>query len=247
MNRLIFALGGAAAVVVVAFVALGLYFNQPGIGAPPSPPPSPAPTPEASVAEPSTPADGSLPEGSHVLWVAPGGTAITVTIPAIGWYGESGGILAKNDNPDAPDGAGMIVFAGDLYVYEHPCQWESSLPDAPSTTVDELVAALASQPSRDASEPVDITVDGYPGKSITLHVPDDAVFSECDRGEFRTLVDDPQLDGARYHQDPGQIDQLWIVDVNGVPILIDAAYYAGTPAEHVDEMRAIIDSITFDE
>ncbi len=79
----------------------------------------------------------------------------------------------------------MIVFdEGDLYVYGDPCQWSSTTPDPPATTVDELVAALSAQASRDASEPVDITVDGYAGKSITLHVPDDAVFSDCDEGYF---------------------------------------------------------------
>ena len=105
----------------------------------------------------------------------------------------------------------MIVFGGDLYVYGDPCHWASTTPDTPATTVDELVAALAAQASRDASAPVDITVDGYAGKSITLHVPDDAVFSDCDRDTFGSwtvsLDSAPGLDPYRYHQGPGQIDE----------------------------------------
>jgi hypothetical protein len=246
MNRMIFGLGGAAVVVLAAVLALGIYGS--GVGGPGS---SPTASPEAS----HTPAPSPTPAGNEVgeflLYDGRygGSVPITVTIPASGWHGDSGaGILVKNDNPDAPDGAGMVgPFAGQVYVYGDPCQWRTTTPDSPATTVDEAVAALRSQPSRDPSEPVDITVDGHAGKSITLHVPDDAVFTDCDRGEFRTLVEDPIADLARYHQDPGQIDEVWILDVNGELMVFFAAYYAGTPAEHVAELRAILESMTFDE
>ena len=232
---------GVAAVVVVALIGIGILLpGGPTMGGPgPS-----LPTTEPSVAEPSPSPEGLLPEGSHRLWEE--GVPMTVTIAAPDWYGEpGGGILIKNDRSAAPDGAGMIVFAGegDLYVYGDPCQWSTTSSDTPVTTVDDLVAALTSQASRDASAPVDITVDGFAGKSITLHVPDDAVFSDCDRGEFRTLVEGP--DGARYHQDPGQIDKLWIVDVDGELVVIDIGYYEGTPQAVIDELHAIVESITF--
>jgi hypothetical protein len=97
---------------------------------------------------------------------------------------------------------------------------------------------------------VDITVDGYAGKSITLHVPDDAVFSDCDRGMFGSwgYVLNGTVDPtpSRYHQGPGQIDELWIVDVDGMVTVIDAGHYEGTPAEDVAELHAIVDSITFE-
>jgi hypothetical protein len=131
-------------------------------------------------------------------------------------------------------------------VYGDPCQWSTTIPETPATTVDELVEALAAQASRDASAPVDITLDGYAGKSITLHVPDDADFTQCDDELFSswgTRDEDP----SRYHQGPGQIDKLWIVDVDGVLVVIDAGYYAGTPQEVVDEMDAIVETATFGE
>jgi hypothetical protein len=248
---------GVAAVVVVALLGIGLLLpGGPSIGGPDSTPNStsePTATPGPSLAEPSSPSEGLLPEGPHVLNDgAPmeGGPTLrtTVTIPAPDWYGEpGGGILIKNDNADAPDGAGMITFFGDLYVYGDPCEWSTTRPDEPATTVDELVAALSAQASRDASEPVDVTVDGHAGKAITLHVPDDAVFIECDRGTFGSWGV-PGADPApyRYHQDPGQIDNVWVVDVDGTLAVIDWAHYAGTPTEHVEELRAIVESITFE-
>jgi hypothetical protein len=254
MNKMLAAGLGAAAVVVVLLVGAQLLrLPSGGIGGDPTPTPEPTPTPSLTATPEPTP-QGLLPEGPHNLWRRDLGMTISVTIPAAGWYGEPGeGILVKNDNPDAPDGAGMIVFAqtndllvglGDLYVYGDPCRWASTKPEAPVTTVDEAVAALSAQASRNASTPMDVRVDGHPGKAITLHVPDDAVFSDCDGGEFRTLVEGD--DGARFHQDPGQIDLLSVLDVDGELVIIDVGYYEGTPESVLDEMGAIVESATLE-
>lgn len=251
MNRSVIGVAGAALLVVVAAAALDLGRAPSGVGGTASPSPSPtapaAPSASAAPATPSSTPAGLRPEGPHVLWSQ--GVRMNVTIPAPDWYGEANdGILIKNDDSSAPDGAGLIVFAGDpggLEVYGDPCRWSTTRPTAPSTTVDELVAALAVQATRDATEPVDVSIDGHAGKAMTLHVPDDAVFSSCDLGYFGSwgIVDDATP--SRYHQDPGQIDELWILDVDGELVVLDAAYYAGTPQAVVDELRAIVESMTF--
>jgi len=255
MNRTVLALSGAAIVVIVAVAALNFLPKQSGVGGQPSLPPSPAPTDVESRApsvKPSTPVAAGLPEGSFLLWDT--GVSMTVTIPAPAWYGEPrDGSLVKNDKSDPPDGAGMIVFAGegDMYVYGDPCKWSSTRPETPATTVDEIVAALAAQALRDASTPVDIMLDGHAGKSMTLHVPDDANFSQCDKdsagqGRFGSWgFGTTHLSPNRYHQGPGQIDKVWIVDVDGELVVLDIAYYAGTPKASVDEMDAIVNSISF--
>lgn len=248
MNKLV-PIGVGAAAVVVALVAYTQFLGPSGPGGPGATGSAkPSATPAASV--PSTPSPtrrpaGLLDEGPHVLLTD--GVPITVTIPAPDWYGDpADGILTKDDNSATPDGAGIIVFAGeDLYVYGDPCQWSTSRPETPATTVDEVVAALAAQASRDASAPVDVTVDGYAGKSMTLHVPEDAVFSECDQGFFASWGV-PGDDPSRYHQDPGQIDKLWIVDVDDKLVVFDTAYYEGTPQAVVDEMDAIVESAKFE-
>ena len=246
--------GLAAAVVVLAgFIGIQLLGGS-NVGGPGPSPSASSAEPTPSEPAPSATADTGLPVGSsHVLWDTPGDVGISFTIRAPGWSGDvGGGVLCKSSGcSDPPDGAAMIAFQGYLYVYGDPCQWSSTGPDTPATSVDELVAALAAQASRDASAPVDVTVDGYAGKSITLHVPDDAAyvggrFSDCDRGEFRSWVRDPVADSARYHQGPGQIDELWILDVGGTLVVIDAGSYALTPAEHLAEVRAIADSATFE-
>jgi hypothetical protein len=244
----------AAAVVIIAVIAINLLPGSPTPGGTVSPPPS-APA-EPSSEPSSTPA--GLPVGSSFVLgdgqpsgAEAGSVAMTVTIPAPGWYGEpDNGFLEKGINgADPPDGAGMIVWSGvdHLYVYGDPCDWSSTRPETPSTTVDELVAALAAQASRAASAPVDITLDGYAGKAITLHVPDDADFTQCDQGLFGSWsMGTTDLSPHRYHQGPGQIDEVWILDVDGLLVVIDWAYYAETPQADVDELRAIVESATFD-
>lgn len=266
MNKLVPIGLGAIAVVVAFVVAIPILSPSVsgGVGGAPTASPSPSaalpsPTPQPSVASPS-PAAAGLPEGPYVLLDGgldngSQGVVMTVTIPAPGWDG-GGGILEKSPlGADAPAGAGMIVFADGpgWYVPGDPCSWESTVPETRSTTVDELVAALAAQASRDASEPVDITVDGYAGKAIILHTPGDSVDTNCDRNEFCTLADPENPDPAdagdycfRYGQGPGQIDNMWILDVDGQLVVIDWTHYAATPAEHVAEERAIVESATFD-
>src|SRR5690606_31970569 len=149
-------LGLAAAIVVVAVLIGVNVLGTSAVGGPGINTASPTPEPTATPAPTPTPIpQGLLPEGPHAL--AWGNLPMTVTIPAGDWFGErGGGILLKNDSVDGPEGAGMIVFVGDLYVYGDPCEWRATRPDAPSTSVDELVAALRAQASRDATEPVDI-------------------------------------------------------------------------------------------
>jgi hypothetical protein len=245
MNKLVPIGLGAIAVVVALVVAVPLLSPSASGGVGGAPTASPSPTAQPSVASPSPAPQGLLLPGA-VHRLSGGPVAMNVTIPATDWYGDPGqDILVKDENADPPAGAGLITFAGDLYVYGDPCRWATTKPDAPATTVDELVAALTAQASRDASAPVDITLDGYAGKSITLHVPKDVVISECDTGYFASWGV-PGDEPSRYHQGPGQIDKLWILDVNGVLTVIDTAYYDATPPDVVNELDAIVESTTFE-
>jgi len=252
MNKILTVGLGAAAVVVVLLVG-SQFFGSPsgGVGS------ESTPTPEASIAEPSPSPEGLLPEGPF-LWSDPateeppfdGGPLITVTIPSAGWINPpdlTAALLKGDETNNLPEAAMLVMptLAG-INVYGDPCRYESTTPDSPATTADEVAAALAAQASRDASAPVDVTVGGYAGKSITLHVPDDAVFEDCEGGEFASFGIEGESGPDRYHQGPGQVDELWIVDVDGVIVIIDAMSRPDSPAALVEEMRAIAESATFE-
>jgi hypothetical protein len=255
MNKfLTLGLGAAAVVVLAVLIGSQLGDSPGGLGGPgdtPSADADPTATPEASPSATSSPETG-LPEGPMELgWdgMPESAPRLTVTIPAAGWAEPDDGILMKGEEVDNVPEAAVITFsepAGtDFYVYGDPCRWQSTTPETPATTVDEIAAALAAQASRDASEPVDITVGGYEGKSVTLHVPDDATFDECEGPEFATFGTQSD-DLARYQQGPGQIDELWIVDVDGAIVIIDAMYRGDTPDEVIGELRSIAESVTFE-
>jgi hypothetical protein len=261
MNKILgFGLAAAAVVAVVLIGSQVIGSNTGGVGADPTSTatPEPTPTPVPSLAEPSSAPEGELPEGPFV-WSDPaletppfdGGPLMTVTIPASGWIYDSalsGAPLIKGDEVQNLPEAAMLVMptqAG-IYVYGDPCRYESTTPDVPATTVDEVTAALAAQASRDASDPVDVTVGGYAGKSIILHVPDDAVFADCEEGEFAMFAVEGETGPGRYSQGPGQVDELWILDVDGAIVIIDAMYAPTTPNALIEEMRAIALSATFE-
>jgi hypothetical protein len=113
--------------------------------------------------------------------------------------------------------------------------------------VDEFVAALAAQPSRDASEPVDITLDGYSGKSITLHIPDDADFSRCDEGTYATWAcgDLANPSPCGFVGGPGETSVEYILDVDGVLVAWHTAYGPDASPDLVAEVEAIVQSASF--
>jgi Tol biopolymer transport system component len=207
--------------------------------------------PEESVAEPSPSGAGT----SHLLLDGTdGGVPITVSVTAPGWDGEPNeGVLCWGD-PDTcsgpPDSAGIFAFASREYlVYGDACHQPppSPHPDTIATTVDELVDAMTGdrQVHRWGSPPDDITVDGYSGKRIELRMVLPDFPWDCDDGVF-ALFGLPGDDRARHSQGHDQIEELWALDVDGVVVVLDGAYYPGTPQGAVDEMRAIIESATFD-
>lgn len=241
---------GVAAVVVALVVGSQLLgapnTNIDGTGGQPSPTPEPTATPEPSAAAPTATPQAGLPEGPFEF--EDQGTAMAVTIPAPGWTFTDPTALIKGVEVDNLPEAAILFWAfpdRELYVYGDPCRSTSTRPETPVATVDEIAAALAAQASRDASEPVDVTIGGHAGKSVTLHVPEDAVFEECEEGKFVMYGTEGDPLG-RYSQGPGQVDELWILDVDGTLVIIDAMSRPDSRAELVEEMRQIVESTTFD-
>jgi hypothetical protein len=235
--------GGATLLLWVVVVALN-PLTRPRTGdASPSPPNA-------------TEVPASLPIGPFLLWDSPGaGTDITVTLPSVGWLGTPGeGTVLKNDNPEEPNAAGLVVFAGtrdslagrrDFYVYQDACHWSKTRPDIPVATADEAAAAFANQVASEPSTPLNVAVGGRSGKAITLRVPADSQIERCDQGEFRFFIEG--ADNPRTGFVPGQIDELWIVTApnDAGLVILDIVYDEGISAGLVDELREMVGSATF--
>jgi hypothetical protein len=206
--------------------------------------PAATPTPtRASTASPSGQGARELPAGV----LEPGtyfgefeGTRFTFTIPESGWnnYPEAGCcvIYTGGDN----DGA-IIFFSGDITsLYARACESSGTKSDF-GPTVDDLADALVSLEDFEATEPTDVTLSGFHGKRVALTVPMDVDVTnpDCDNGEYH-------LNEGRYYQAPGQTDDMWILDVDGERMVPTFATTPNTPAEVVEQVEQIRDSLVIE-
>lgn len=130
-------------------------------------------------------------------------------------------------------------------VYEQPCSGGTLIQPGP--TVADLARALGEQPMRDATEPVDIVVDGFKGLQMELSVPAHFDFSKCDDGDFDSWISDlGSWNSRRYHQGPGQVDRLWILDIDGERLVVGASFMPSTDAKDRKELWMVMESIRFE-
>ena len=255
MNRfLTFGLAAAAVVVAVLIGAQLLTSPGGGIGNPPSPSEEPTaePTPEATEAPSAT-----------VVTNTDVPVQVTVSTASSDWVPLPGNdaITKDDDGLDPPDSVGAAFLAwswpaGAAFdVYGDPCEWSTTIPETPATTPDEIAAALAAQELSEPTAPVDVTVGGYQGKALTVSVPmtfhlpgstREERFADCDQSIFGYYGIEGETGPSRNAQGAGQIDELWILDVDGNVVILDATYSPATPADLIAEMRAMAESATFE-
>lgn len=226
----------AAGMAVAAVLGFSLLASpnvgNPGLGEP-SPTPRPSPRSLADV-----PAGEELEPGSYE-WSTVGSLTVSLTVPE-GWTGFDLGV-AKEESSDSF--AAVAVWPSDTevgQVYADPCQWSAgTVEPAVGPTVDDLATALADQPQRGDAIPTDVSIGGYNGKMIELTVPDDIDLADCDQGEFRSW-------NGRFHQGPGQVDRIYILDVDGQRVVIDAHHLPAASEAVRTEQEAIVASLRFE-
>ncbi len=267
MNKFLAIGAGAAAVVVAVIIGAQLLGSPGGIGADPTASATPEPTPEPT---PLPSAAAGLTQGPYLITGTDGANdggpvQITVDIATPGWEEllQFDALTKGDDGLDAPEtvGAALIGWAWpvgtEFHVYGDPCQWSSTIPETPATTPDEIAAALEAQAQVDATAPIDVTVGGYTGKAITLTVPmsyevpgatREEKFADCTGSEFAYygIEGDEGTLVMRNAQGPGQVDELWILDVDGSIVILNAVHSPATPADLVEELRAMAESATFE-
>jgi hypothetical protein len=113
---------------------------------------------------------------------------------------------------------------------------ESRLFD-PGPSVKDLASALVAQKSTRASAPKPVTLAGYRGLYVELASPHDT--SRCE--DTGHMWESP---GGR---GPGsdQVDLLWILDVDGQRVVVDAAYNATSTAADIHKLTSMVESLEF--
>jgi hypothetical protein len=165
---------------------------------------------------------------------------ITISVPG-GYQGLFGWGILKNE------GRQWVSASVVGSVYADACHWNGTLLDPPvGANFDALVAALANQLGTRASTPTDVTLAGFAGKRMELTVPDGINLADCDNGQFRFWTFG--LGESDYRNTPftGEHGQLWILDGDGVPLVIEAAWPIGASAQVQAELTQMVESIRID-
>ena len=193
--------------------------------------------------------DRHLPAGVYQLDLAaldttPAGRAhlpkIAVTLPS-GWQGYQGFAVTKDRGLTGVMG---LSFWDVDQVYGTPCTWKSKGMVDPGTTIGGLAAALSRQPLRNATAPTNFVLAGALGKYVRLSVPRHIDFAHCDKGYFESWTG---LGWARdrWEQGPGQVDRVWILNVLGQRLVVDANYLPSATRADRAELDRVVHSIRF--
>ena len=173
----------------------------------------------------------------------------TATMP--GTWTTDGGAFMVNLRPDV---MGLSVWNVGR-VPRDPCRWKNGLT-SPGPTVDDLTTALTSQRLRDASAPTPVTLGGYHGTYLEMSVPTDSVvtgdadFEGCDdpgngHSDFVSWFG-VGGDSERYARVAGQIERVWILDVNGQRLVVDGIYSPDAMPRDIAQLEQVAASIHFD-
>jgi hypothetical protein len=231
---------GIAAVALVAIVGAGALIYLTAAPGGPGAPSTPAPTAQASLSSSPSPDPAQSPRTlTFRPFVAPGDDPrddtiqVTFDVPRSWERWEDSGAFVDTNQP--PSGAAVLFFRPNG-LFSEPCRPagdEAAADISVGPLVDDLVTALVDHPSLDVTAPADVTLAGYSGQYLDLTIPDD--ISDCDT--YRPL------DGHIYAQGPGHRWHMWVLDVDGVRVLVESSDYAGTPPQRLAEVQAILDSL----
>jgi hypothetical protein len=219
-----------AVVVVLAIAMVGTSFlqltaNLGGPGRTPLPAASPSALPLGGGTQLSA---GSYSVGD------PYPVRITFDVPQ-GWAECSPDRLERAVCAPTMEGVGFMVVDN---VVADPCDQQRTGLDPPARSVDDVVAAISNLRGFEATDPIDITHDGYTGKRLEVSAPE---VSPCAIGEdLGTWSTTARTNGVRL----GETNLLHVLDVEGATLLIAAAYFPSeTPDYLLAEVRRVFDSV----
>jgi hypothetical protein len=220
----------ATAAVVIAILGFEVAPGIIGtIGGKPSPSPSPVPTAQPSPTEPS---ETPLAPGTYSLEGFP--VATSFTVPE-GWIRCATSPLEQGVCPVTGDGAVSILIVTN--VVADPCG-DALLDPPPGPSVDDLVAAISGMADFTITAPVDIHVDGFAGKELTVNPPK---LFRC--STLLTWATPDRINGVGTDES----NLIRIVDVDGTRVVLAGAYQhlGSDTSDAILSIRQVMDSVTF--
>lgn len=238
-NRKIGALAVAAAIGIVAVVVVIRAADE-GAGTQPGgqgTDTSGIPTAESI---PTLPNFGTVEPGRYRFSSSGLDAPNRISIDVLDGYQSVGGAAVLKEGHSQTSVSTLVISD----VYADTCRWQGSLLDRSEISSTEgVLDALANQEGLRVSSPTAVTVDGFTGTYMERRVPAGTDVSRCDMGELH--VYSSPVWGDRWLES-GQLQQLWILDVGGVPLVIDASVERGASPEIQAEVLQMVESIQID-
>lgn len=137
-------------------------------------------------------------------------------------------------------------------LVSHGCRNHSWADPPVGPSVDDLASALANlAPFRITSPPEDVSMSGYDGQHLVLRVPNltgsgNGNFTGCEEGTLKSWVgaiDTTPGDAYYGYTGPGYEEEFWLLDVDGIRLMIAAERSPGSPRGDLEQLREILDSI----
>ena len=218
----------AAVLVIAAVVGWRLLPGSVSPGGPPAPTVKPPPIPRLNN-------QGSLPAGRYQV-DASLPMMVTVAVPN-GWSTDTNWVVIGPKGNQAPNGM-AIRFHTVKNLLVHPLSPSDGAITPPvGPSVDDLVNAMINHRDWTTTGPSPITIDGYLGQVVHVTLP----AGTSNATPFYLSVD--PKGGQIWGWVAGQLFDIYVIDVGGKRLVIDAFHYAGTSAEDLAAQKAILDSV----
>lgn len=226
-----------AAVVVLAVVGLRFLPGSGNSGGPPDPTATPISTVEPTATPIPQLGPGPLPPGRYrVDPLLP--VEVTVDVSA-GWTTDVNWVVIGPKGNAEPDGMAIRFYTAS-HLYVDPLHVVDGVLDPPvGPSVEDLVAAMVDHPDWTTTGPEAITLDGYAGQVVHVTLPP----GTSDASPFYLSID--QRGDQHWGWAAGQVFDIYVIDVDGERLVIDAFHFPGTSAEDLTAQRAVIESIQF--
>ena len=165
----------------------------------------------------------------------------TFAVPA-GWVGENGGQTISK-HPDENGEVGINSYIVSEIDSDSCAARFEAVPVGP--LAGDLVTALTQQPGAAVSEPVDISLGGYPGQQIDLTIPRELDLGACRLGGVGLHIWEA-VGGKNFvlYQDASA--SVYTADVDGNRAVFSAQWKASATADDIAELKSIIESIEFE-
>lgn len=201
--------------------------------------PATSTTAMTTTSAPTGPQDVRLQPAGHQ---GPGAT-LTLSMPD-GWT-ATGPFAGRGPDDDL-----FISYWYVANVFGDRCNSAGELLDpAPGPTVEDLAAAFVEAWGPYATAPVDADLGGYSGKYMVLTLP--TVSAECPSVNMNGWMETGATpvaagsvgEASRYYIAEGQVEEIWILDVDGDRQVVNASHAPGTSADDLAELQEVVDSI----